>query len=323
MNNRDYFKNYHPLRRVTAISIFGLGLIFSFVILLAKENNVLILNSDMAISKYSSVQHEFKTKSQVPVIEFDLGNRLKNENSIKELIINHNPDVIYCIGSKAYMLTLKLLKENHTLQEKKLIFSSAINWQRFTISNNTYGVSNELLPEMELTMFRYFFPKINKIGILFNNTYNQEWIMGTKATAKELGVEIVSQHINSPDNIENALKNLLPNVDAFWLIADPVVISSQESVVTIFNRCSVYKKPVFSYNDVYIKYGAMLIISVDIPTIGRQAASLAMDILANRDIKDQIQSPAGSTIALNLQKVKEYNLYLNKEALDSVNRIIK
>ena len=39
------------------------------------------------------------------------------------------------------------------------------------------------------------------------------------------------------------------------------------------------KKPVFSYNSAFASYGTVLMISADIPTIGRQAASLAEENL--------------------------------------------
>jgi len=83
------------------------------------------------------------------------------------------------------------------------------------------------------------------------------------------------------------------------------------------------KRPVFAYDDLFAHYGAVLILSADIPTVGRQAAELAAGIIANRVNVEKIQNPAGSQITLNMKKVEEYGIRLDEDALASVNRIIE
>ena len=83
------------------------------------------------------------------------------------------------------------------------------------------------------------------------------------------------------------------------------------------------EKPVFSYDSAFASYGAVLMISADFPTIGRQAGSLAEEILANSQVDEKFQPPAGSSITLNLKKVEKYGISFNRDALDSVNEIIE
>ena len=91
----------------------------------------------------------------------------------------------------------------------------------------------------------------------------------------------------------------------------------------MFKESDARKVPVFSYHDVFTEYGAVLIVSVDNPTIGRQAAGIAMEVLSVGKMEEKVQSPAGSHIILNLKKVKEYGLPYKEEALGSVNQIIE
>ena len=66
-----------------------------------------------------------------------------------------------------------------------------------------------------------------------------------------------------------------------------------------------------------------MVISPDIPTIGRQAAGLADEVMADEEIEEKFQDPAGSAITLNMKVVEKYKLKLNEDALDSVNQLIK
>jgi len=80
---------------------------------------------------------------------------------------------------------------------------------------------------------------------------------------------------------------------------------------------------VFSYYDILTKMGAVLSVSIDNPTIGRQAASIAATILSGNRPNQKVQYPAGSHITINMRKVKEYGLTYSKEALSIVNHIIE
>ena len=289
---------------------------FSLRPILAQES-ILILSSDRSINKYSVVHKAFKEAIDRPTIEVDLGKKSVAERQVKEVIIKENPDIIYCIGSKAYFLAKKFAKDKH------LILTSAINWQRFKLNKKTYGIANELPAETELTLFRYFFPELRRIGVLYSKKYNKEWLKGAVADGNNVGIKVIGQAVFRSKDVARALKKLLPKVDAVWLTSDPIVLAEKQSVDKIFTTCDAMKKPIFAYNSAYASYGAVMMISADVPTIGRQAASLVEDVLGHTPIDQKFQSPAGSSIILNMKKVEYYGIRLNKDALDSVNEIIQ
>ena len=107
------------------------------------------------------------------------------------------------------------------------------------------------------------------------------------------------------------------------MTSDPVVLTDTDGIEKIFKETDTLRIPVFAYDSVFIDYGAVLMISADIPTIGRQAADFAQDILAKSELDRKIESPAGSSIMLNMKKVIKYGINLNRDALDSVNELIK
>lgn len=294
--------------------VFGIGSAF------AQPGKVLIVNSDNAVFRYEKIADEFKkaiTQNAYQTVEFDLNSHADADAELKQLIQQENPELIYCIGTKAYSLA-KSYAAN-----KKVLFSAAINWRRLDIGENTYGVANELASAQEISLLRYFFPAVKKIGLLYSEKFSREYVETIKKEALALGISVVGQPINAEKEIAETLNNLLLKVDMFWIISDPVVLSSKESVQQIFQLAQQQKKPVYAYSDVFIEQGAVLAATADPATIGRQSASLA--IMLDKDkatVAGTVQNPAGSTVTLNKCVLDALQLDFNKDALDSVNKIV-
>src|SRR3989338_2154957 len=70
-----------------------------------ETRNILILNSSMATEKYALAQAEFKARFKgANFVDIDLAKEEFDEAYVKKIIREKKPDVIYCIGSKAYVL---------------------------------------------------------------------------------------------------------------------------------------------------------------------------------------------------------------------------
>lgn len=285
----------------------------------AQSNKILIVNSEKAVYRYETIATEFKKVLQQNAYqwtEFNLDGHANAEAELKRLIQQENPALIYCIGTQAYSLVQNLAPN------KKLLFSAAINWRRLVIGEGTYGVANELSSAQELSLLRYFFPTIKTIGLLFSDKFSREYVETIKKDALASGINIINKSINDAQEISEALNDLLPQIDMFWIISDPVVLSNKESVRQIFQAAQQQRKPVYAYSDVYIEQGAVLSISADIATIGRQSAGLAMMVDQGKVPGGTVQSPAGSMVTLNKCVLDALKLKFNQDALDSVNKIV-
>ncbi len=279
---------------------------------------ILVINSDASVEKYRIPQEEFQQVFESPVMLMDLEKEKITVDDLEEIFYDESPDVVYCIGTKSYLMAHKYVGKT------PMVFSSILNWLRLPMSDRRYGVSNELHSGMEMMLFRHIFPDIATIGVLYSEKYTAEWFQSASAQAQELGVTLVGHQIEKKESLAAALTALIEQkIDAFWLIPDPAVMSDSQELQIILDRCDARKIPIFSYNEAFTQYGATLSISVDTPTIGRQAAALAASILAKEDVPERVQFPAGSYITLNLKKVTEYHLPYNESALGSVNTILE
>lgn len=278
---------------------------------------ILVINSNASVEKYHVAQEEFKQAIVLPVLEVNLEEQKWKISKVEELLYDEYPDLIYCIGTKAYLIAKKYISERH------IVFSSIVNWERLPLARKTFGVSNELHPGMQLTLYHYVFPGAKKIGILYSNRYNREWFNSTLELSKEMGIEIVGKPVHKSRHTISSLTELVQKIDALWLISDPVIMSDKETIQSIFDTCDADNVPVFSYHETFAEYGAVLIVSVDDPTIGRQAADIAREVLSDEDSEEKVQLPAGSSIILNLKKVRALGLPYNEAALSTVNKIIE
>ncbi len=278
---------------------------------------VLVLNSNASIEKYTIAHQEFKKAIPYPIVEQNLGGCKVDICELKELVTVESIDLIYCVGAKAY------LTANKYLTDKNIVFSSIINWRRLPVSYNSYGVSNELHSVTQIMMFRYIFPEVTKIGILYSRKFNKQWVKQAKKQAKTVGIELAARPVSYRKHPVPVLQKIIPEIDALWLISDPSVISEKDDLFLILEECDNARIPVFSYDRVFAKYGAVLIVAVDNPTIGRQSAIIAEQLLSDGKPEVKVQYPAGSHITLNLKKVNAYGMKYNENALKSVNTIIK
>ena len=298
------------------ICFIGLGFILS--VLSADEGpKIMVINSNAAVDRYKIAQEEFTKTISTPVVEMDLGDKKLKLGEIEDFLYDEYPDLVYCIGTKAYLLASKFISE------RNIVFSSILNWHRLPLSQKTYGVSSELNPEMQITLYRYIFPGLNRIGVLYSPKYNKHWFKEAQTAGKEMGVEIIGRPLSKRRDILPELSRLFKGIDALWLISDPVVMSDKECLKEVFKQCDTNKIPVLSYHNAFVEYGAMVIVSVDNPTTGRQAAAISREVLSKDVVKKKVQLPAGSHIFLNLKKANEYGLKYREMALSNVNRIIE
>ncbi len=284
----------------------------------AAPAKILIINSDESVNKYREVKAAFKsqiTPYASRIIDFNLKDA-QEPAVLEKLIKDESPDIIYSIGSLAYQLAAQY---NGT---KPLLFSSVINWERFGRRENNYGVANELSLSQEMSLLRYVLPGLSKIGVIYDPNFNTERIVEARKQTLELGLKLVELKLDSVDDLDKNLETLLSGVDVLWLIADPGVLADKATVEKIFASSAQLKKPIYTYSDAFVNYGASLVIAADTPTMGRQAANLAQSILLHESIKELVQTPAGSTITLNTCQLGKINAGYNEDALDSVNQLV-
>lgn len=287
--------------------IIGLYISFTFFI---HATSILVMNSNAKIDRYEMMEETF-SKALDKDIEYVDISFMKGEE-IREYLYDVYPDMVYAIGTKAYQYAKKYVPE------KKIFFSSIVNYRRFDMGQNTFGVSSELHPGIQLTLLKALLSKTKSIGMIYSN-YTLSVYESFKEEANKLGIEVRGQKTSKSKEC-----NLteFENLDAFMLLADPVLLSNEEKVKMLFKHFKKFNIPVIAYHPLYIEYGAVLVISTDIGTIGRQIASMVESEIAQQPYK-AIQMPIGTEVIFNKGLAKRMHLHYDKAALTIVHKVIQ
>jgi ABC-type uncharacterized transport system substrate-binding protein len=284
--------------------------ILTLFIISLQADKLLILNSNAQIEKYKSVQKAFIENYKGDFKTLDLSKVSKKQ--IKEYLYDEYPDTVYAIGTKAYSYA------NTFIPEKTIFFSSIVNYKRFDIEQNRYGVSNELHSGMHLTIIKSLFSNIGSLGIIYSE-YTKDLFENFKRNASSIGLKIKGQKISKNSSID---KEVLDQTDALLMIADPILLKNKNNVIEIFKQMKILKKPIFAYHELFIKFGASLVISAHNPTIGAQVASMIKQFEAKKDFP-KIQIPMGTNVIFNKKTADALGLEYNEQALSVVNKVIE
>lgn len=290
------------MRLLFFISLFTLAL---------QAHTILVINSNSDVKKYNEAVEEFGKNFNHPFKILDISN--KSSNEIKKALYDEYPDTVYAVGAKAYQYA------NEYIPEKDIYFSSIVDWKRLSLASNRYGVSNELHNGMQLTLIKSLFTSVKTIGVV-HSKYTQNMVDDLSRDAGALGIKILPILIDeaSVDNIQ--FDTALNNSDAMMVISDPLFLNNENAVKNLFSSAKKQKKPIIAYHELFIQYGATLVISADNPTIGRQIATMIESNLNEGSI-EKIQYPAGTNIVFNKKEAELNGVEITPDILSIATEI--
>ncbi len=273
---------------------------------------VLVIVSDASVARYREVRDAFTQALGAHAWkEVDLAQA--GEPGVRRALAASS-GVLYSIGSPAYEMARKLAPK------RPIIISTALHWARLQPGTQTARViANELPAGAQLTLFRHLFPKLRRVGVVYDPALHQQWFTQAVAAGREAGIEVLGRAVRRPVQVGSALAQLTPQVDALWLLPDPMVMADEAAARRYFTHAEAARKPVFAYSPAFTELGATLVLAPDPATTGRQAAAALLDFAGT----PAVSAPGGSEVTLSLPRVEQYGLDLNRAALGSVNHLLR
>lgn len=285
------------------------------------HTKVLLIIANASVEKYRDAEAGFMQRYKGKVLRIDLGDKKSwTYRRVKSFLYREYPDIIYTIGSKAYLIA------NQLISEKTILFSSIVNWQRLPNihAKNRYGISNELHSGMQLSLIRQLLPQVDKIGLLYSDKYTRHLYNEMQMNAKLTGHNILSLVIdNNQWQAGKKVESLLQQVDILLLPSDPLLMKEKQQTINIIQAGIKSNTAIVGYFDAIVENSGMLSLSVDATTIGRQVAGLLKRLIEGKTPKKKIGYPAGSDLTLNIKTLKQLQLPFNQQALFMFNRTIE
>jgi putative ABC transport system substrate-binding protein len=140
--------------------------------------------------------------------------------------------------------------------------------------------------------------------------------------ARQLGVELIEQHVSSVAALEARLKALAGGgFDAYLYVPDAMVASQGQRVI---DAARAHRLPTAFHEPAWVDQGALLAYGVSYREVGRQAARYVEKILAGASPRDlPVESVDRLELGLNLRTARELGLVIPPAILIQAGTVIR
>lgn len=213
---------------------------------------------------------------------------------------SENPSVMIAIGPKSTAAAIK----NH--KKTPVIYCMVPSLENYKfVQLNTVGIRLEYNYEKQLGMLQSVFPDIKRVGVLYHPQKSKAEVARAQAAAGRVGLMLIVAKLGNPESVPKALATLQGQVDALWMLSDPVALHI--SVVEQSIKFALEQKlPFLALDDGFVAQGALMSFATDYVWVGRQAGRLANRIVSE-GISQHIVEPEGLNIALNMTTMAQFD----------------
>ena len=240
-----------------------------------------------------------------------------NLHTIAQHFINKKVDLICAVATPAAQVVANATQDIPIVatavtdyEAAKLIKSNA------KPETNVTGTSDMNLVEAQLDLILKLVPATKTVGVIYNSSEinSQVQVDLLKGFAKDRKVEIKEATVNNVNDIQQAARSLIGNVEAIYVPTDNVLASAMPALAMVTEEA---KLPVISGWD---DANGIATIAIDYYKLGVQTGEMAADILSGK-AKPQdmpIQTQNEFTVIVNEANAKKIGLTIPKEILDKV-----
>ena len=284
----------------TFVLIFAL---FGFFVTKAHAEDIaIVVGADYNV--YKQALEGFKAKINHSAQEYGMQNDVEEGKKIAREIKKENPKLIFCIGNKA----TQVIKSE--IENIPIVYALVINPSQYGLSGeNICGVSWEPQPLKEFEVLKQIAPNLKKVGVIYNPESYQNLTDEAQNSALGIGLQLIAKPARSLSEVNKALEELLPQIEAFWMTPDPLVSNSDVFKKLVFD--TLLKGVIlFCPAENFVKDGAVFSLSVRFKDSGAQAAGIANKILEGKaTCKDiGIERPEGLDLFINQKIVNKLGI---------------
>jgi len=185
------------------------------------------------------------------------------------------------------------------------------------LNQNISGVSMDISPETYIATIMKVFPKAMRIGLLYNPLNTTSFVNAASKAARAIGIELVTSAVSDPTEIPNAMNGLKGQIDVFWMLPDPTVVTPG-LVDYLLNFSFEYNIPIFSFSRKYVEMGAIAALDIDPYDMGVEAAEIAKKISLGNSSAIRVYARK-STLSINAKVAAKMGLKIADDLLTQRN----
>ncbi len=218
-------------------------------------------------------------KSAMPAgtvfVEYDLKGDPQAGRTYAAKIRASSADLVLAVGSKA------AIAARLEIFDIPVVYSMVLHPAKYDLkASNLFGIPMKPLMGQQLSMLRTVMPNLKRIGYLYDPEKTPPLSLDITTQARHLGITFVDRQVRTAEQVPGALRELLAEVDALWLISDSTVLT-EESFTFLLHAAFDQRVPIIGFDPEFSRRGALISFWVDPADIGHEAAHAAQAILVN------------------------------------------
>ncbi|HSM93647.1 MAG TPA: ABC transporter substrate binding protein [Anaeromyxobacteraceae bacterium] len=202
----------------------------------------------------------------------------------------HNPrglasaELVFAIGPEAASAAA-------ALKGPRVLYALVPDPQRHGLDYRSPGIPSWPHPSTALSALHDLVPTARRVGILTDPSQSGEYVARCRLAARGSDLIFRVREVRTHAEVAGALRALLPQVDAIWLVPDDTVVS-KETIGAIIETALETGVPAVGCGEAQVQAGLPLGVEPDWSDVGRQAAEAAGQILASAE--PQLAPPAAA-----------------------------
>ncbi len=296
--------------------------IFCLPIFDATANNIVVIKSKN-VAPYNQAVEGFKSDSKFKITEYLISPKKAENRSIIKEIKDINPDLLLTIGLNATLL----IKEDFT--NTPIMYCMVMNPEKHGLIDdklsNIYGITLRITVNDQIQKMQTVLPMIKTMGVIYNPENTGHIIKNADSVVEKFGIKLLSVKVKSKKVVPKAIRDLIKQIDALWLIADATVVT-RESFDFLLLSSFGNNMPIITHSERFVQAGALLSISPNYFDIGKQAARFTRKVLDYTDNKSDFKNiipPDAANITINLKTAKKMGINIPEHVAKSSSKVFE
>jgi putative ABC transport system substrate-binding protein len=272
---------YTKIKKLTPQFLFLGVVLFSFLLLpynTSQAEDILILRSydfDAYNEAIAGFEKEFEDNPHYTIEILDLKGKLKEGSRI---IVKFNKEHEQPVAVAAFGILAASLAKSE-FENVPIVFCMVVNHERYDLSGpNISGVALELYVKEQFRYYKEVIPDLKDLGVIYDPQKSKRLIEEGREAAKKLGLNLITAEVGAEEEVASALEELMPEIDALWLIPDMTVVSVN-TIETILENSYEEKVPLLCTSEALVRAGALAGAFPENYGIGQQAAKITRQFL--------------------------------------------
>jgi len=276
----------------------------------------ILKSADLAAYNQAVAGFKAAMPSSTTFIEYDMQGDVARGQKLARKIRASDATLLLAVGVKA-ALVAKL-----EIVDIPVIFCMVLDPAKHDLkAPNMTGIRLEIPLNRQFSAMRSVLPSLKRIGVLYDPEKTGHLVEEARLLAKSMGIELVAKQVNTEKEVPPALRALLSQVEALWLVPDSTVLT-EDSLKFVLGTALDLNVPVVGFSSELVRSGALVGLSVSYEDVGRQAGVLAKKMLTDEYKPSSATLPPDRLrLALNLKTAKFLGITISPDVVNNADEL--